>query len=96
MVYLSTKNLHMPKERVRKLTPKFIGPFKVTAAWPAMLDYNLALYQELLARRIHTWFHASLLRAFKANNDQLFPSRESKQFDDFGMPNDDEWIQTSH
>lgn len=91
-VYLSTKNLNLPKHRARKLAPKFIGPFRVTAAWPATSDYDLELSPELIARQIHPRFHASLLRAFEPNDDQLFPSRESKRFYDFGMPDDDEWL----
>ena len=34
LVYLSTKNLNMPKGRTRKLCPKYVGPYKVTAAHP--------------------------------------------------------------
>ena len=30
-VYLSTKNLALPKGRAKKLLPKFIGPYKVVA-----------------------------------------------------------------
>ena len=30
-VYLSTENLNLPKNRSRKLMPKYIGPYKVTA-----------------------------------------------------------------
>ncbi|KZP33155.1 hypothetical protein FIBSPDRAFT_716631, partial [Athelia psychrophila] len=82
----------LPKHRARKLAPKFIGPFRVTAAWPATSDYDLELSPELIARQIHPRFHASLLRAFEPNDDQLFPSRESKRFYDFGMPDDDEWL----
>ncbi|RPD70729.1 hypothetical protein L226DRAFT_469763, partial [Lentinus tigrinus ALCF2SS1-7] len=29
LVYLSTKNLNMPKGRARKLLPKYIGPYKI-------------------------------------------------------------------
>ncbi|KAJ8583121.1 hypothetical protein M405DRAFT_707852, partial [Rhizopogon salebrosus TDB-379] len=29
LVYLSTENLSLPKGHARKLTPKFIGPFKI-------------------------------------------------------------------
>ena len=29
LVYLSTKNLILPKHRARKLMPKFIGPYKI-------------------------------------------------------------------
>ena len=31
-VYLSTKNLALPKGRARKLVPKFIGPYKILEA----------------------------------------------------------------
>ncbi|KIL54960.1 hypothetical protein M378DRAFT_37516, partial [Amanita muscaria Koide BX008] len=30
LVYLSTKNLQLPKGLARKLTLKYIGPFKIT------------------------------------------------------------------
>ncbi|KIL59510.1 hypothetical protein M378DRAFT_33370, partial [Amanita muscaria Koide BX008] len=30
LVYLSTKNLQLPKGHARKLCPKYIGPFKIT------------------------------------------------------------------
>ncbi|KDQ05536.1 hypothetical protein BOTBODRAFT_77735, partial [Botryobasidium botryosum FD-172 SS1] len=29
LVYLSTKNLKLPKQRARKLVPKYIGPFPI-------------------------------------------------------------------
>ncbi|PVF91625.1 hypothetical protein CPB86DRAFT_672828, partial [Serendipita vermifera] len=29
LVYLSTKDLNLPKGRARKLAPKYIGPFKI-------------------------------------------------------------------
>jgi hypothetical protein len=29
MVYLSTKNLNLPKNRAHKLVPKYIGPYKI-------------------------------------------------------------------
>ncbi|KJA26977.1 hypothetical protein HYPSUDRAFT_99390, partial [Hypholoma sublateritium FD-334 SS-4] len=29
LVFLSTKNLNLPKNRARKLLPRFIGPYKV-------------------------------------------------------------------
>ena len=32
LVYLSTKNLNLPKGRARKLCPKFVGPWKVVKA----------------------------------------------------------------
>jgi hypothetical protein len=52
----------------------------------------LELSAELKARNIHPNFHSSLLRPYEPNDDSLFPSRESKHFYDFGMPDDDEWF----
>ncbi|KZP11784.1 hypothetical protein FIBSPDRAFT_706541, partial [Athelia psychrophila] len=82
----------LPKSRARKLAPKYIGPFRVTEAIPGTSDYDLELSQELKDRNIHSRFHASVLRAFEANDDLLFPKRDSKKFYDFGMPDDDEWL----
>src|SRR6202011_2358477 len=92
LAYLSTANLNLPKRRARKLAPKYIGPFKVLEVLPETSDYILKLSDELEHRRIHPKFHVSLLRPFEPNDDLLFPSRESKHFYDFGMPDDDEWL----
>jgi transposase InsO family protein len=92
LVYLSTVNLNLPKRRARKLAPKYIGPFRVVDAFPETSNYVLELSSELVARKIHPKFHASLLRPYESNDDLTFPSRESKHFYDFGMPDDDEWL----
>ena len=91
-VYLSTANLNLPKRRARKLAPKYIGPFKVTKAFPDTSNYTLELSEELVARRIHPKFHVSLLCRYKPNDDVIFPSHESKRFYDFRMPNNNEWL----
>jgi hypothetical protein len=49
LAYLSTANLNLPKWRARKLAPKYIGPYKVTKAYPETLDYVLELTPELIA-----------------------------------------------
>ncbi|KXN93068.1 hypothetical protein AN958_10435, partial [Leucoagaricus sp. SymC.cos] len=36
LVFLSMKNLNMPKDRARKLCPMFIGPYKVIESNPEM------------------------------------------------------------
>jgi hypothetical protein len=92
LAYLSTANLNLPKRRARKLAPKFIGPFRVLQAFPDSSNYILELSPELVARRIHPKFHGSLLRPHEPNDEITFPSRESKHFYDFGMPDDDEWF----
>ncbi|KXN86689.1 hypothetical protein AN958_09771, partial [Leucoagaricus sp. SymC.cos] len=48
LVFLSIKNLNMPKDRARKLCPKFIGPYKVIESYPEMSNYKLDLFQVLV------------------------------------------------
>ena len=78
LAYLSTANLNLPKHRAQKLAPKYIGPFRVTKAFPDSSNYGLELSEELVARRIRPRFHVLLLRPFEPNNDTLFPGQESK------------------
>src|ERR1700677_1298572 len=85
MAYLSTVNLNLPKRRARKLAPKYIGPFKVTNVFPESSNYELELSEELIAWRIYPKFHISLLRPY---DNVVFPSRESRSFYNFGMPDD--------
>jgi hypothetical protein len=42
LVYLSTKNLNLPKHRARKLMPVFIGPYPVVKANPDSSSYTRA------------------------------------------------------
>ena len=42
-VYLSTDNLNLPKNRSRKLMPKYIGPYKRTQSYPNESRYTLEL-----------------------------------------------------
>src|ERR1700720_596541 len=60
-VYLSTHNLNLPKNRSRKLMPKYIGLYKITQSYPNESRYILDLPPELKARRIHPSFHVSRL-----------------------------------
>jgi len=92
LAYLSTANLNLPKHHAHKLAPKYIGPFRVTKAFPNSSNYELELSEELVARRIHPRFHVSLLRPFEPNDNTLFPGWESKYFYNFWMPDDDEWV----
>ena len=93
-VYLSTKNLNLPKGRAKKLLPRYIGPYKVLQTWPKTSNCQLELPQELLNRRIHDKFHSSLLRPYRENNDKLFPGRDATRFYDFGHPDKDDWFIT--
>ena len=92
LVYLSTKNLNLPKGRARKLVPKFIGPYKVLDAQNESSNVTLELPEELKSRKIHSTFHTSLIRPYIPNNDEWFPNREAKAFYDFGSNNEQEWF----
>ena len=58
LVYLSTKNLALPKNRAWKLAPKYVGPYRVVKAHPETSNYTLELPDELVKRRFHPTFHA--------------------------------------
>ena len=49
-VYLSTHNLTLPKGRVRKLVPKYIGPYKVVKAHNEASTVTLKLPPALIAQ----------------------------------------------
>ena len=72
LVYLSMENLALPKGRARKLSPKFIGPFRITEAQLESSNYTLALPPDL--GRIHPKFHSSLLQPYVPNDDERFPA----------------------
>ena len=91
LVYLSTKNLALPKGRVSKLLPKYIGPYKVVRAMANTSNYELELPEELVKRRVHPRFHVSLLKPHYANDEALFPNRTTTDAYDFGAPDDTEW-----
>ena len=48
LVYLSTKNISLPKGLARKLAPKFLGPFKISKTLKEGATYQLDLSEELL------------------------------------------------
>ncbi|GAQ92802.1 hypothetical protein KFL_011450010, partial [Klebsormidium nitens] len=71
-VYLSTSNLSLPgRTEVRKLFPKFIGPFPVQQVI-SETAYKLHLPDHM---RIHPVFHVSNLKPFHPNDDASFPDR---------------------
>ena len=90
-VWLSTEYLAMPKGRVRKLLPKFIGPFVVTGVDRTMSNYQLDLPDEMKSRHIRNRFHADRLRPCLENDGDLFPGREAKFYYDYGTPEEEEW-----
>src|ERR1700742_4885253 len=75
LVYLSTKNLSLPKGRASKLCPKYVGPYKILKTFHDSSTYELELPPELMKRGIHPKFHVSLLRPHVANDVELFPNR---------------------
>ena len=89
-VYLSTKNLTMPKGRARKLAPKFLGPFRISKVIVEGATYKLDLPQEMVARGLVNAFHASLLRPHYPSDDRRFPGRQYHQIPGFG-DNPREW-----
>jgi hypothetical protein len=92
LVFLSMKNLNLPKGRARKLCPKFVGPYKISEAKPDTSTYILELPTALQARRIVPSFHISLLRPYYATDDSMFPNRVQPEPYDFGAPDDQEWF----
>ena len=92
MVYLSTKNLALPKGRARKLMPRFLGPYKVLKAMNNSSNVTLELPPKLRDRRISPTFHTNLVRPYVKNNDILFLKREAKSYYDFGNNNEQEWF----
>jgi hypothetical protein len=91
-VYLSTKDLALPKGRAGKLLPKFIGPYLVLDARPETSNYRLDLPEELRKRHIHDRFHVSKLRPYHANDETLFPGRAKIQPYDFGEPDEEDVV----
>jgi len=48
LIYLSIKNIAMPKGRASKLVPKYVGPYKIIKAIPLTSNYELELPMELV------------------------------------------------
>ena len=91
LVYLSTKNISLPKGRARKLAPKYLGPFPITGIVKEGATYRLGLSDELTKRGVNPTFHASLLRPHVPSDDRRFPGRMPIQIPGFGE-NPGEWI----
>ena len=71
-VLLSTEHLALKdKDRTKKLTSKFIGPFSITRV-VSSVAYELTLPPSF---RIHPVFHVSKLRALKSSTAAEYPGR---------------------
>jgi hypothetical protein len=91
-VWLSTKNLAMPKGQVQKLQPLFIGLFLILQAMPEKLNYRLKLPQEMATWQIHSVFHIQLLCPFVNNDQTLFPKCDAQYYYDYRETNNNEWV----
>ena len=78
LVYVSTKNLSLPKGLARKLAPKYMGPYRILQDF-GNSSFKLDLPISLKRRGIHDVFHSSLLRVHEPNDDRLFPGRLDTQ-----------------
>ena len=90
LVYLSTKNLSVPKGRARKLVPKYIGPYRILKDF-GNSSFRVELPANLKSRGLHDVFHASLLRIHSPNDDRLFPGRLDSQVEYLGGT-EGEWL----
>jgi len=61
-VMLSTRHFSVGTGRVKKLAPKWIGPFKIVEKYAEGSTYKLELPETL--RNLHHTFHVSLLKQY--------------------------------
>jgi hypothetical protein len=83
LVYISTKNMTMPKGHACKLLPKYVRPYCITKDF-GNSSFQIELPVNLKSRGIHDIFHASLLRIHLPNDDHLFPGCLDSQVDFLG------------
>jgi len=71
-VYISMKNISIPKKLTRKLVLKYVGPYLIVKDY-GNNSYKVDISARLKQRGIHDVFHASLLQIHVPNDDRLFP-----------------------
>ena len=91
LVYLSMKNISLPKGWARKLAPKNLGLFPRMKVLRDGTTYQLDLSDELMKRGINHLFHASLLKLHVPCDDRRFPGRLLVQIPGFEGKSE-EWI----
>lgn len=72
-VYVDTLHLSFPAYTTRKLLPRYIGPYLITAAFPATSNYEIDFPAHF---KVHRRFHASKLRVHLPNDATRFPARD--------------------
>ena len=90
-VYLSTKNISLPKGLAAKLTPRYIGPYTITKADRAFSRYTIDIPSILSARGVFSTFHVSLLRPHFPSDDKQFPNRKLHHVYDLEGTGDQEY-----
>lgn len=90
LVYVSTKNMALPKSLAQKFIPKYIEPYKIVRDF-GNNSYHLDLPSNLWRRGIHDIFHSSLLRVHEPNDDRLFPGQLDSQVAELDDC-DHEWV----
>ena len=63
LLILLTRNLPLRRERTKKFSPKYIGPFTITEKLASGRAYRLELPSEY--KHIHPTFNISLLKKFR-------------------------------
>jgi hypothetical protein len=92
LVFLSTKNLNLPKGRAAKLCPRFVGPYRVLQVKPKTSNYELELPTALQKWRIYPMFYVSLLRPYHASDNTMFLNRVHPEPYDFSTADEQEWF----
>jgi hypothetical protein len=75
-VLLSMENIKHKTSVRSKLQAKWSGPFTITQYWPDTDNVQLELPTDWM---IHNIFHTSLVKPYKKNNDEKFPSRKHQR-----------------
>ena len=93
-VFITTKDLALPKERAGKFLPKFIGPYLVLDTDLKVSIYRLDLPVKMKTWNIHPMFHVSRLRPYHPNDDMRFPGHDTVAPYNYGEPDDETGVES--